>query len=50
MANAIVLSFRRIPMLLSALDGQLLDFDSPRNLAGIRRFAMRFSGRVSSGP
>ena len=42
MANAIVLSFRRIPMLLSALDGQLLDFDSPRNLAGIRRFATEF--------
>jgi len=29
-------------MLLSALDGQLLDFDSPRNLAGIRRFATEF--------
>jgi uncharacterized membrane protein YoaT (DUF817 family) len=42
MANSIALSFRKIPMLLSALDGQLLDFDSPRNLAGIRRFATEF--------
>jgi uncharacterized membrane protein YoaT (DUF817 family) len=42
MANSIALSFRKIPMLLWALDGQLLDFDSRRNLAGIRRFVVEF--------
>jgi uncharacterized membrane protein YoaT (DUF817 family) len=42
MANSIAVSFRKIPMLLSALDGQLLDFDSPRNLAGMRRFVTEF--------
>jgi uncharacterized protein DUF817 len=42
MTNSIALSFRKIPMLLSTLDGQLLDFDPRRNLAGVRRFAAEF--------
>ena len=42
MSNSIALSFRRIPMFFSTLDGQLLDFDPRRNLAGIRRFATEF--------
>lgn len=42
MANSVALSVRKIPLFLSALDGQLLDFDSRRNLAGIRRFATEF--------
>jgi hypothetical protein len=35
MANSISLSFRNIPTFLSALDGQLLDFDPRRNLAEV---------------
>jgi uncharacterized membrane protein YoaT (DUF817 family) len=42
MANSIALSFRKIPMFFSMLDGQLLDFDPRGNLAGIRRFATEF--------
>jgi hypothetical protein len=42
MANSVALYLRNIPTFLSALDGQLLDFDPRRNLAGIRRFATEF--------
>jgi uncharacterized membrane protein YoaT (DUF817 family) len=42
MASSIALSFRKIPMFFSTLDGQLLDFDPRRNLVGIRRFATEF--------
>ena len=42
MAGSISLSLRSIPTFLSALDGQLLDFDARGNLAGIRRFATEF--------
>jgi uncharacterized membrane protein YoaT (DUF817 family) len=42
MTNSIALSFRKIPMFLSTLDGQLLDFDPRRNLAGFRRFVAEF--------
>jgi uncharacterized membrane protein YoaT (DUF817 family) len=42
MASSIALSFRKIPMFFSTLDGQLLDSAPRRNLAGIRRFATEF--------
>ena len=42
MATSIAVAVRNIPTFLSALDGQLLDFDQRRNLAGIRRFATEF--------
>jgi len=35
MSSSIALSFRKIPMFFSALDGQLLDFYPRRNLAGV---------------
>jgi uncharacterized membrane protein YoaT (DUF817 family) len=42
MSNSIALSFRKIPVFFSTLDGQLLDFDPRCNLAGIHRFATEF--------
>jgi hypothetical protein len=41
-ANSTAVTFRNIPTVLSALDGQLLDFDPRRNLAGLRRFVTEF--------